>query len=61
MQLIEALYKIVENPTSSQNYKNIKQYFQEKGLENIAAAFDYLIETRYGSNNSNSAEQERQN
>jgi hypothetical protein len=59
MQLIEALYKIVENPTSSQNYKNIKQYFQEKGLENIASAFDYLIETRYG-NNSNSTEQERQ-
>jgi len=59
MLLTEALYKVVENPTSLQNYKNIKQYFQENGIENIAAAFGYLIETRYG-NNSNSIEQDRQ-
>jgi hypothetical protein len=59
MQLTEVLYKVVENPTSLQNYKNIKQYFQEKGLENIVLAFDYLIEVRYG-NNSNSVKQVQQ-
>ena len=61
MQIIETLYKLVENPTSLQNYNNIKQYFQEKGLENIVSAFDFLIESRYGVNNSNSIKQDQSN
>jgi hypothetical protein len=58
MQLIEALYKIVENPSSLQNYKNIQEYYQEKGMENIAAAFSNLIEVRYA--NSPNIEQDKQ-
>lgn len=61
MQLIEALYKIVENPSSLQNYENIQQYFKEKGFENIALAFNYLIEVRYAPNNSSHTEQIKQN
>lgn len=47
MQLIEVLYKIVENPSYLQNYNNAQQYFQEKGEANIADAFAHLIEVRY--------------
>lgn len=55
---MESLYKIVENPSSLQNYRNIQEYYQEKGMENIADAFRNLIEIRYV--NSHNIEQNQQ-
>lgn len=60
MQLIEALYKVVENPTSLHNYKNLQQYFQEKGIENVVSALDHLIKVRYGTADNTDTKQDKQ-
>jgi hypothetical protein len=61
MNLIEILYKVVENPKSSENYASLVEYFNQNNMPQVADAFSHLLRIRYGTDNSHPAEQgERQ-
>lgn len=59
MQLIKIIYKVVENPKSSQNYHELKEYFIQNGNLQLAEAVAHLIKVKYAPNNSNTPEQEQ--
>ena len=60
MKLIKILYKLVENPHSSQNYYELREYFDQNNMQQIADAFAHLIKVKYGTDNSNTPEQKQQ-
>lgn len=57
MNIVQLLYKIVENPKSLENYVSLKEYFKENN--EISEAIDYLLEIKNVANNSNSPEQNK--
>lgn len=57
MQLIKILYKVVENPKSSQNYNDLREYFTKNNMSQIAEAFAHLLEVKYAVIHNNSPEQ----
>ncbi len=60
MNLIEILYKIVENPNSSENYSIIAAYFNQNNMPQLADAFTHLLKVKYGTDHSNTPEQREQ-
>lgn len=60
MKLITMLYKIVENPKSSQNYRELMEYFNQSGQLQIAEAIANLLKVKYGADHSNSSKQGKQ-
>lgn len=59
MQTIELLYKIVENPKSSENYLKLKEHFAQNNMVQLSEAFDHLLKVKYASTHSNSPEQDK--
>jgi hypothetical protein len=59
MQLIKIIYKVVENPKSSKNYYELKDYFTQNNMSQFAEAFAHLIEKKYAPIHSNNSEQDR--
>ena len=57
MQLIEILYKLVENPKSSKNYLELKEYFHQNNMFQLADAIAHLIEKKYAPIHSDNPEQ----
>jgi len=59
MQLIEIIYKLVENPKSSSNYHELKEYFNQNNMPQLANAVAHLIEKKYAPIHSDNSEQNR--
>ena len=59
MNIIKILYKVVENPHSFQNYNDLKEYFAKNNMLQFAEAFEYLLETKHGTDNSNTSEENK--
>jgi len=59
MQLIEILYKLVENPKSSKNYHELKEYFNQNNMFQLADAVAHLIEKKYAPIHRDNPEQSR--
>ena len=47
-KIIEALARILENPTAQKGYEDMKKHYAEAGKEYAAIAIQHLIETRFG-------------
>ncbi len=60
MQLIKILYKIVENPKSSQNYHELKEYFNQNNQQQFADAVAHLLQVKYAPNHSDTPKQDGQ-
>jgi hypothetical protein len=59
MQLIKILYKVVESPQSSNNYRDLIEYFTQNNIPQLAEAFAHLVEKKYAPIHSNPPEQEQ--
>jgi hypothetical protein len=61
MDSIKILYKIVENPKVLKNYEYLRDYFNQNGMQELADAFNYLIESKNVANNDSSHNKDRDN
>jgi len=59
MQLIQIIYKIVENPKFSANYHELKEYFAQNNMTQLAEAVAHLIEKKYVPIHSDNPKQDR--
>lgn len=51
--IIEIIAELQANPKNLQAYRKIIKYYLSHNRKDEAEAFEYLIEKKYGSNNSN--------
>jgi len=59
MQIIQILYKIVENPKSSKNYDELRAYFAQNNMPQLAEAFAHLLEKKYAPIHNNHDKQDQ--
>ena len=52
LQVFKILRDMINKPFAPKFYKDLQNYYRNKGMENEAKAFEYLMEIRFNDNNS---------
>ena len=47
MEITELFLLVIENPRNQKVYKDLKKYYESKGMENIAEAFGDLLKRKF--------------
>lgn len=56
---IYALARVLENPRAKKGYADLRNYYIGIGRKDYADAFDYLMEKRFGPDDTPSGEEQR--
>lgn len=51
MQIYQIILSILEKPNAPKPYRELKNFYEQKGLTNEALALSHLIEKKFNKNN----------